>query len=119
MKAGINLMVLFLIFLLLLEIPVLLGSGVGTEFSYNSKGKRDPFIPWKQSGGDLALDRSPADFNIEGIIFDPVRGSFAVVNGAVVKEGAEVNGYKVVKIDRNGLVLSRKDQSIRLPFPTE
>ncbi|MBI4550589.1 MAG: hypothetical protein HY714_06650, partial [Candidatus Omnitrophica bacterium] len=59
---------------------------VTDDFTYDSHGKRDPLIPWK-SEPQIQEAEDLTDLKIEGIIFDPERGSYAILNGNVVREG--------------------------------
>jgi len=73
------------------------------EFTYDSKGRRNPFIPLVTSDGRLLkLDKEEAggkeDLLIEGIIYDKQGRSFAIVNGSVVGIGDAVSDYQVLKI---------------------
>lgn len=74
------------------------------EFIYNSKGRRNPFIPLVTSDGRLLqLDKkeTSGELSIEGIIYDKSARSFAIVNGSVVGIGDKVAGYQVLKIENN------------------
>jgi hypothetical protein len=81
-----------------------------SEFYYDSKGRRDPFQP-------LGVDSGPVtstEFRVEGIIYDPVRGSLAVINGKVLKEGDRFGAYKVDKIDRAKVTLTKDGETVPL-----
>lgn len=74
------------------------------DFTYNSKGKRDPFIPlvgpgavYQVKGGeDIA---SIEDISIEGIVYDEKGGSMAIINGMPLKEGAQIGAFIIDKIE--------------------
>lgn len=89
------------------------------EFTYDSKGKRDPFIPWKGETPKDAEMTALDDFQVEGIIYDPVKGSMAIVNGTVIKEGDTLDTYRVAKIDKRTVFLSRKGQTVPLHLEHE
>lgn len=78
------------------------------EFVYDSKGKRDPFIPLVTPEGRLLkLDKqepSPGALTIEGIIYDKHGRSFAIVNTAVVGIGDPVGEYQVLKIQEDKVI---------------
>ncbi len=67
----------------------------GQEYTYYSKGERDPFIPLITSGARMSLGLQVVetidDIKFEGIIFDPFGKSMAMLNGEVVKEGDTVH----------------------------
>lgn len=84
--------------------------------------KRDPFIPLITPEGRLLdIDASiSSDVKLEGIIFDPAPGksSFALINGKVVKSGDEINGYAVIRVEDNKVVLTRDGQAKELALNT-
>jgi hypothetical protein len=85
------------------------------QFTYDAKGKRNPFIPLITSDGRLLkLDKEEVvgDLAVEGIIFDKKGRSYAIANGQVVGIGDSVAGYEVLKIENNK-VLFIKDGQIR------
>lgn len=76
--------------------------------AYESHEKRDPFTPLvtsssRQSPGLMGIERID-DLTVEGVVYDP-RGSVVILNGAVLKEGEELGGVKIVKIEKNGVRL--------------
>jgi len=84
-------------------------SFAGEEFVYDSKGKRNPFIPLVDSGGKLInLEKedtgASSDLSVDGIIFDKQGVSYCIVNGAVVGLGDNVGDYRVLKIMDNKVV---------------
>jgi len=83
------------------------------QFVYDSKNKRNPFIPLvSQDGRLLKLDRQEAkgDLNVEGIIYDKKGRSYAIVNGAVVGIGDAVAGYEILKIENNKVLFIKEGQ---------
>ncbi len=79
------------------------------EFVYDSKGKRNPFIPLLTPEGRLLkLDKQEATaaegLVIEGIIYDKFGRSFAIVNSNVVGIGDIVADYQVLKIQENRVI---------------
>src|SRR3989338_633967 len=76
-------------------------------FVYDSKGKRNPFIPLVTMEGRLVkLDKEEAtgELRIEGIIYDKHGRSFAVVNSSVVAIGDMVGDYQVLKIEESKVI---------------
>lgn len=86
------------------------------QFVYDSKAKRNPFIPLITEDGRLVkLDKVEApsgDVTVEGIIFDKKGRSYAIVNGTVVGIGDAIAGYEVLKI-QSDKVLFIKDGQIK------
>lgn len=86
------------------------------QFVYDSKAKRNPFIPLITEDGRLVkLDKievPSGDVSVEGIIFDKKGRSYAIVNGTVVGIGDAIAGYEVLKIESNR-VLFIKDGQIK------
>lgn len=87
-------------------------------FAYEAKGRRDPFQPWTENAAKTTEGMDTGDLRVEGIIIDPVKGSLAVINGAVVREGEAIGTYKVSKIEKARVQVSSKNQSQWLPFKT-
>lgn len=81
----------------------------GAEYKYNSKGRRDPFIPLitGQSAMSLGLESVVAveDIEFEGVILDPSGKSMAVLNGEIVKEGDKAYNVELVKISGNAIII--------------
>ena len=84
------------------------------EFRYDSKERRDPFIPLVLDGklfnptqdAEDTGQRSPAATPIlGGILWDPVGTSIALLNGTEVKVGQAVAGYRVADIRQDAAVL--------------
>lgn len=69
---------------------------VAPRTQYDSWG-RDPFYA---KGEEAAL---PA-FNLEGIIMDPV-SPYVIIDGEIKKEGDEIQGAKIVKIESDRVIL--------------
>lgn len=85
------------------------------EYRYDSKGKRDPFIPLITSEVSTAIGLQSVetidDIKFEGVIFDPSGKSVAVLNGEIVKEGDKVSNIEIVKIYSNAITLKIYDKS--------
>lgn len=77
------------------------------DFTYASKGKRDPFIPLpyvvSKASGPASLD----EFRLEGIIYDPSKDSLAVINGKVLRQGENVGPYTIQEIRKNSVSLRK------------
>ena len=87
-------------------------------FTYESKDKRDPFIPLVTKDGKLMPSRSAVgtvgDMVLEGIIYDPKGGSVAILNDMALKENDQLGGITVKKIERDKVILFFKDKEYTL-----
>lgn len=94
-----------------------------TQFTYDAKGKRDPFVPLvtpdgrllkldEEAGGDLNL-------SLEGIIYDKNGISYAVVNGAVLKTGDKIGDYRVLRIEERKVAFIRDGQTQEIELTKE
>ena len=92
------------------------------QFIYDSKSKRNPFIPLVTPDGMLLkLDKEEGSGNlsIEGIIYDKNGRSYAIVNGTVVEIGDFVSGYQVLKIEENKIIFIKEGQATEVKFKKE
>ena len=80
---------------------------------YDPRGVRDPFIPLLTSSGHgvsgLLAVETIDDIVIEGIVYDPPKGSIIVVNGTVMSPGKTVGKVKVLEIEPKGALFSISD----------
>jgi len=94
-------------------------SAIETEYemwTYDSKGRRDPFVPLRGTPMEAVLESEgyTGNFTLEGIIFDPEEGSLAVINGQVVRRSDQYQGYTIVEITEHTVELAREDESFTL-----
>lgn len=92
------------------------------EFTYDSKGKRNPFIPLVTSTGKLLkldTEESSIGLLLEGIIYDDRGLSYAIVNGEVVKIGDIINDYQVLKIEKNKIIFIKEGEPLELELKKE
>lgn len=92
------------------------------QFTYDSKGKRNPFIALLTADGRLIkLDKEEAkgDLQVEGIIFDKRGRSYAIVNSSVVGIGDSVGAYQVLKIENNKVVFIKEDKITEIEIHKE
>ncbi|MEW5758382.1 MAG: hypothetical protein AB1755_02800 [Candidatus Omnitrophota bacterium] len=91
------------------------------KFVYESKNKRDPFLPLVTETGQI-IDLEPKEtsvLNLEGIVFDKSGESLAVINGIVLKKGQAFNDYLVFDIKKNEVILIRGSEKITLQLEKE
>ncbi len=89
---------------------------------YLPKGKRDPFValltPEGQRVYPPGLDEQAAnglsELTLQGIVYDPNAQSYAVINGQVVEEQAEVDGVKILKIEPTSVTVLIEGQTSQL-----
>lgn len=73
-------------------------------FQYDSKGKRDPFVPLlgktpaAKKGEGLAYVETVSELRLEGIVWDPSSGSYAFLNGEVLMPGDQVGKVKLLAV---------------------
>lgn len=83
-------------------------------FIYDSKGKRDPFIPLIGKGREFLFTEeaveSIAGIYLEGIVWDPDGASLAIINDEIMAEDGLVGGFRVKKISKEGVILIRDDE---------
>jgi hypothetical protein len=92
------------------------------EFIYDSKGKRNPFIPLvTQNGRLLKLDKQEGveGLRIEGIIYDKHGLSYTIVNSEVVKVGDKVGDYQVLKIESNKVIFIKDAKPLEIELKKE
>lgn len=104
--------------------------GVGSapsspEELYNAGGRRDPFVPLvsqttRQTASGLVGVQSIDEISIQGIIYDPKKGSMVIVNGSLLKEGEEEGAVKVLKIQTDGALFSVNGiEGFKAQYPSE
>lgn len=92
------------------------------QFIYDSKNKRDPFVPLVTSDGRLLKleeEVASAALLLEGIIYDKNGLSYAIVNGEIVKIGDQVGGYQILKIEKNKVVFIKGGQLTEVELKKE
>jgi hypothetical protein len=83
-------------------------------FTYESRGRRDPFIPLITKDGRTLTAYSDiisiSDVVIEGILFDLKGGSVVIINDIILKQADSISDIVVEKIEKDYVVLSFKGQ---------
>ncbi|MCU0652594.1 MAG: general secretion pathway protein GspB [Candidatus Omnitrophica bacterium] len=93
-------------------------------FKYDSKGKRNPFIPLVTSDGKLLKLETEETANVEGlllegIIYDKNGSSFAIVNSNVVKVGDMIGDIQVLKIGKEKVIFIKDGQTLEIELRKE
>lgn len=92
------------------------------EYVYDSKDKRNPFIPLVTSGGRLLkLDKEEgvSGLRIEGIIYDKHGSSYAIVNQDIVRVGDTTGGYQVLKIESDKVIFIKDAKPLEIDLKKE
>lgn len=92
------------------------------EFTYDSRGKRNPFIPLVTPDGrllKLEQEQGVQDLNIHGIIYDKLGVSYAIVNSDVVGVGDTVGDYRVLKVLPNKVIFIKDGQAVEIEISKE
>ncbi|MBU0635137.1 MAG: hypothetical protein KKB82_00375 [Candidatus Omnitrophica bacterium] len=61
--------------------------------------------------GAVVLSESE-DVNLEGIIWDPVGRSIAIINGKLIQEGQALFNLKILKIEKTKVLLEKDGKNI-------
>ena len=94
----------------------------GARGDYQSKGKRDPFVPLLTLDGQRirppGLDEEAAEENggisLQGIVFDSEKDSYALINGQVVRAGDQIGSTKVLKIEPHAVTLQAEGRVFQI-----
>lgn len=84
------------------------------EVSYESGGRRDPFVPLVGAEGILLKEINLSEFHLEGIVYDPSKGSLALINGEFYRAGDQVKGATLQTIAKDHVVLAQEDKDVTL-----
>jgi|GEM_PF-3141060 type II secretory pathway component PulC len=69
---------------------------------------RDPFLRPQPSRAPAARPGvAPPGFSLQGVITDPER-AVAIIDGAIYRKGEVVQGYRLLSISEQGVVVSRQ-----------
>jgi len=93
-------------------------------WSYDPKGKRDPFIPLVRDGRIVSVTGDPTSPDVStpllaGILWDPGGESIALINDTEVRIGERIGGYQVAEIRPDAVVLVREGESLVLQITFE
>jgi hypothetical protein len=92
-------------------------------FKYESKGKRDPFVPLVGGSRPTVIKlediTSAEDVKIEGIATGAKGKKVAILNGEFLKEGDKVGEVELVKVEKKFVTISIGPKSYNLYLPGE
>lgn len=95
------------------------------QSSYESSHQRDPFIPLVHDGrfvavsGGLPGGSAASDVHLAGIVWDPAGSSLALINETEVKVGDQIQGYQVMEIREDAVVLLKDGKPLVLQLSFE
>ncbi len=92
------------------------------QFIYDSRGRRDPFLPLVSKDGYLINREAEvlaSDMNLEGIIFDRTGKSLAIINGRVLKAGDKIGTYAIISIEKQKVFLEFNAEKVVLELKEE
>jgi len=99
-----------------------LASFAQEEFKYDAQGKRNPFIPLVTSDGRLLKLEDTgvsSGLSVEGIIYDKLGISYAIINGDIVKIGDTVGEYQVLKIEQKKVIFIKNGELTEVELKEE
>ncbi len=87
-------------------------------FHYDRKGRRDPFRPLVVDGRLVksveGTQTQKGVLNLQGLFWDPTGHSMALINNTEVKVGDQIEGYRVMDIRPEAVVLSDGEKPLVL-----
>ena len=94
------------------------------KFIYNSHKREDPFYPIISETGEFLskIEQQKSQTKkllVEGIVWDSGKNSIAIINGTVVRQGDKIEGYQVLEIRKDGVLLERDGEKEILTMPNE
>ena len=104
----------------MLVIPVVICAAAfaRAESAYDAQNRRDPLIPLVSADGrfqrlepvETGTEKKEQALKVDGIVYDTMDLSYAIVNNDVVKVGDSIEGYHVLKIETDKVVFIREGQ---------
>ena len=92
------------------------------QFRYNTKGRRDPFLPLVRDGRIVAVTPSGHESSrpmLYGVLWDPGGNSIALINDGEARVGDTVGEYKVLEIRKDSVVLANGGEPVVLEIAFE
>lgn len=129
MKAKSKFILLIEMFVYALSTSLVLAQPPSQErFIYDSRGKRDPFIPLLDSNSPTGLRtiftrpgeqvRLPVEIKLSGILWNG-KEYFAIINDEVLKKGQYVGKVKVAEIEKDRVIVEYAGQNFVIPLRRE
>ena len=110
-----RLFLLIIISVFALKAPFSFAQGFAEEkFIYDSRGRRDPFIPLVDKDSPESIRRSflppqievelPVKLKLQGILSKSGE-YFAIINSQIKKKGEDISGIKIKEIEKDRVIL--------------
>ncbi len=90
---------------------------------YESRGKRNPFVPLllpdgqritpppdEEGAGSLGL----SSVSLQGVIYDPSGDSYVILSGQLLRENEEWEGIRILKIEANAVTIWKDGETHQL-----
>lgn len=94
-----------------------------SQFVYDAKDKRDPFVALVTKEGRIIeppVRRQKTDeIHLEGIIYDPKGGSYAVIDGEIWKAGDSVGAATIIRIEPQKIIFLKSDKEFEVELKKE
>ena len=109
--------------LLVLWIFALTASCPAAWAAYESKGKRDPFVPLLLPTGERfnpppdeegAGPPGLSSVALQGVVYDPAGDSYVILSGQLLRENEEWEGIRILKIESNAVTIWRDGETHQL-----
>ena len=93
------------------------------QFVYDTKEKRDPFVALVTKEGRIieppARKRKTDEIYLEGIIYDPKGGSYAVIDGEIWKAGDSIGAATIIRIEPQKIIFLKSDKEFEVELKKE
>lgn len=90
--------------------PLFFSTAFADQVIYERGDRRDPFIPLIGPNGVLTQKTKTSDLNVEGIIYDPSRGSMVLVGDELYKQGDQIGEATVITIFKDRVIFKQNDE---------
>lgn len=85
------------------------------EIRYDKGNRRDPFLPLIGPNAFRGAEGAGKDaFSLQGIVHDPKKESYAVIDGEIYREGETIDGAKIIKVLADRIILHQESNEIVL-----
>lgn len=83
------------------------------EIRYDKGTRRDPFEPLIGPHAPLGSGSVKKEtFPLEGVVYDPLKDSYAVIGGDIYREGESLDGAKLLKVLPDRIILLQESNEI-------
>jgi len=91
--------------------------------AYESKGKRNPFVPLLLPDGQRVTPppdeegAGPTGLNsveLQGVVYDPSGDSTVILSGRLLRENEEWEGIRILKIEKNAVTIWKDGETHQL-----